>query len=592
MATTTLLAPGLRERHVARKVVTEAHVDIKKRAINMADLVASQHKPGTLTLAIVNTVELAQDVYRALTGSRPKVPLDAEKLLVHSRFREEDRKRKNDLITAEPNPSGPGLVVVSTQAVEAGVDISARTLITEVAPWPSLIQRFGRCNRTGKEEQGDIIWVDVQEKKAAPYEPKDLAHARKLMRSLEGRSAGPSALEELGEEIGSADHLTVIRRRDVVGLFDTTPDLSGSYLDVSQYVRGDNERDVSIFWRDVVGEEPGGNESRPRHSETVAVPMGSKGIGGYLRKDERRRAWRWDFLDDKWMRIQERDIHPGMTLMLEAERGGYSPDTGWSLSSKERVEPVPVLEGGREPDGQGSDPTNTLQRKWVSLSEHSRHVEKQARGILDAFSQWITDPGIREALTLAALYHDVGKAHPAFQDMLRNGGDCPPEKEIVLLAKSRGNGKMDSERRHFRHELGSALAVLEHADVSDDDVRDLAAYLAAAHHGKVRIGIRSLPGRRVGYRESNPDPDRLLGYSISEPEQLPPVDLGNGLNLPGTTLDLSIAWIGLNGNGQRSWLDRSLALLDRLGPFRLAYLEAIVRAADMRASKQEQEAGH
>ena len=54
-------------------------------------------------------------------------------------------------------------------------------------------------------------------------------------------------------------------------------------------------------------------------------------------------------------------------------------------------------------------------------------------------------------------------------------------------------------------------------------------------------------------------------------------------------LDLSIARIGLDKNGRRSWLERSLGLLEWLGPFRLAYLEAIMRAADMRASKKERE---
>ena len=55
-----------------------------------------------------------------------------------------------------------------------------------------------------------------------------------------------------------------------------------------------------------------------------------------------------------------------------------------------------------------------------------------------------------------------------------------------------------------------------------------------------------------------------------------------------TKLDLSLARIGLSQNGKRSWLERSLGLLEWLGPFRLAYLEAILRAADMRASMKEQ----
>ena len=36
---------------------------------------------------------------------------------------------------------------------------------------------------------------------------------------------------------------------------------------------------------------------------------------------------------------------------------------------------------------------------------------------------------------------------------------------------------------------------------------------------------------------------------------------------------------------QPSWAERVIRLRDALGPFRLAYLEAILRAADMRASK-------
>ena len=188
------------------------------------------------------------------------------------------------------------------------------------------------------------------------------------------------------------------------------------------------------------------------------------------------------------------------------------------------------------------------------------------------------------------MYHDVGKAHCTFQEMLRQklGDGEKPSNEDEVMAKSPGNGEFGSDRRHFRHEIGSALAVLKHADLPKGATRDLAAYLAAAHHGKMRLGIRSLPGKRMGNKDSNPDPDKLLGYSVSEPETLPSVDLGNGLHVPETRLDMSIAQIGVGDDGRRSWLERSLALLEKFGPFRLAYLEAIVRAADMRASAEEQ----
>ncbi len=578
----------LSRRHNACKMVTEAAIEGKKRAADIANLISSHHKPGALTLAIVNTVERAQDVYKALKAPRAKLLPDAEKVLVHSRFRAADRKAKNDLAAATPDASGPGMVIVATQAVEAGVDISARTLITELAPWPSMVQRFGRCNREGKDDQANILWVDVDDKNAAPYEADALGRAREVMKSLEGKSAGPADLEDLQDKIGNPDHLTVIRRRDVVGLFDTTPDLSGSYLDVSQYVRGGDEKDVSVFWRCVPDpkEGPGADAPKPRHDEIVSVSLGSKGIGDYLKGNERR-AWRWDFLDSVWSPVRANEIYPGMTLMLDAKDGWYSPETGWTPSSKDAVEPVPDNDTESE-DGQGSDPTNTRLKRWITLSRHSRNVEREAGAILDSLSASIPDTDVCEAVKLAALYHDAGKAHPAFQKMLRSGLEDAPTDD-VQLAKGKGSGKYEDTRRHFRHELGSALVVLAHATEFNDDSRALAAYLAAAHHGKVRLAIRSLPGARAGNKDSNPDPDRLLGYPITEPETLPSVDLGDGVGAPETTLDLSIARMGITDDGQVSWLERSLALLDQYGPFRLAYLEAIVRAADMRASKQEQE---
>ena len=58
-------------------------------------------------------------------------------------------------------------IIVATQVVEAGVDISSRTLITELAPWASIVQRIGRCNRTGDDGPGQVFWIDLDMKSGA-----------------------------------------------------------------------------------------------------------------------------------------------------------------------------------------------------------------------------------------------------------------------------------------------------------------------------------------------------------------------------------------------------------------------------------------
>lgn len=65
---------------------------------------------------------------------------------------------------------------------------------------------------------------------------------------------------------------------------------------------------------------------------------------------------------------------------------------------------------------------------------------------------------------------------------------------------------------------------------------------------------------------------------------MPPVKLGGGVIAPEVTFSLAPMELGLGEDGQPSWTERVLQLLKRYGPFRLTYLEALLCAADRRAS--------
>jgi CRISPR-associated endonuclease/helicase Cas3 len=209
-----------------------------------------------------------------------------------------------------------------------------------------------------------------------------------------------------------------------------------------------------------------------------------------------------------------------------------------------------------------------------TLVAHSREVEAEADQILHSLENLGLGDHRSELMT-AALHHDIGKAHPVFQATLRRQFPSG-SKPSSLLAKSLAFGRHD--RPHFRHELASALALLQMGS------SDLVSYLAACHHGKVRLSIRALPG------ELKPDPvEAKFAGGVHDGDVLPAVDLGNGNRTAEITLDLEPMLLGRDSSGQPSWLDRMVRLRDLLGPFRLAYLEALIRAADERASRAPKE---
>jgi CRISPR-associated endonuclease/helicase Cas3 len=84
-----------------------------------------------------------------------------------------------------------------------------------------------------------------------------------------------------------------------------------------------------------------------------------------------------------------------------------------------------------------------------------------------------------------------------------------------------------------------------------------------------------------------PDPQALHARGVWEGDTLPEVDLGEGVVVPETVLSLAPMRLGRQKDDQPSWTERAIALRERFGPFRLAYLEALVRAADVRASMRE-----
>lgn len=603
---------------------------------------------GRITLVVCNTVDRACKTFDALRAGGRDDGLE----LVHGRFRPYEREpwRERFLSRSACSPNVER-IIVATQVVEAGVDISAGCLVTELAPWPSLVQRFGRCVRYGGN--GRVVVVDRgrDEATASPYPSADLDSAWESLQSLQ--DVGIGALEAHEESLSpeararlypfAPEHLLL--RSEFDEFFDTTPDLTGADLDISRFIRSGDETDLQVFWADLEKSKRPLATRRPSRQELCAVPFliardwlcGGETKANrkpQLQKRFQKRAWVWDWIDGEWVEATRASLLPGKIVCVAAECGGYRIDRGFDPESRVAVTVVPrpsipAEARALEAADDHQDGENLSFSDWKTIACHNSEVADLARQIADELRLCDELQGILE---LAGRWHDWGKSHPAFQGAMTRAEDRPARNDLAkgppgawLRPPGTYRSADGDARPAFRHELASALGLfglLETfaplhpallgpwsetlaklgaqaplaATVSVPSVVqpildcaaeafDLLIYLVASHHGKVRAALHAAP-KDQDYRVPTGDEHGLPIRGVREGDRLPPIVIDPALPpAPEISLTLEPAAIGLSTRSGASWRERCLGLLKRFGPTGLAYLEALLRAADVRASR-------
>lgn len=594
------------------------------------------------TLIVVNRVERAVTIYELLRKDKALKATDIR--LIHSRFRPHERTSWRETFLSR-DACAPGIdrIIVATQVVEAGVDISAAILFTDLAPWPSLVQRFGRSARWGGTSQVHVVdFAPKDDKAAAPYTKDELDAAREALMQL--GDVAPLHLETFEENhpdllpaLYPYSPRNLLLRHELDELFDTTPDLTGADIDISRFIRSGEERDLSVFWRDIY-DHPPDSKLRPTREELCTVPFlkardwlcGKETSAAKApRLKQGFQAWVWDWLDGLWRVAERRDLYPGQTVVVAAKCGGYDPDTGWNPESN-LVPIVPtVTKVSREELADASQDDESLSAyPWKSIATHGRETGLLARTIAAA-----VDERLAGICDLAGRWHDAGKVFPAFNGSIR--ADFPGHPQCHELAKAppkawytgRALYPMPdgTHRPGFRHELISVLALFsvlrrhcpehpallgpwrdlfaqmemeipgsiraEHAPTPLEqeilalgaDEFNLLAYLVCSHHGKLRLAWHAGPADQA----ANTVKPRLHG--VEEGDEIPLVRLcdAEGVlhSLPAFGASLSLAAAGLNPTFGAGWTERVLGLLKQHGPFALTWMEALLRAADQRASR-------
>lgn len=120
----------------------------------LAEFIAEKHKDNKRILAILNTKKAALKAFLCLKENYPSFnvcylstglcPAHRRKVLEKIRYEKE-------------------VICISTQLIEAGVDISFSIVIRSLAGLDSIAQAAGRCNRNKELENGDVYIIRFKE---------------------------------------------------------------------------------------------------------------------------------------------------------------------------------------------------------------------------------------------------------------------------------------------------------------------------------------------------------------------------------------------------------------------------------------------
>jgi len=480
-------------------------------------LIQEQHRADSLTLVVVNQVRRAQQLAAGL--QQRGLPV----LLLHSRFRRQERQ------AIEAQLQGFRGVVVATQTVEAGIDLDARLLITDLCPWASFVQRCGRVGRNNTYPDAAVVVVEPPA--TLPYDAEELEATRSRLAALRDVAVRELMAVEAPPQPAQGQRLS---GDDLRQLFDTHP--VAQDIDIEPYLRVGEMRDVSVLWR----RSP--NQSMPPADDLELCPAPLPAV-------RQRYDHVWVPRGDGWIAIPSNQLRVGDVAAVDCAAGGYDTQRGWAPDSAAVVDEVQSEVDGLEREDRSSYGASVP----VTLAQHLGDAKEEAAELCSLLT---LDSAVAALVRRAAWLHDIGKAHPVFQATMHANG-CGEGQ----WAKAPGRGSRHT-RPGFRHEVASAFAALQLGE------EELVVYLLMSHHGKVRQRLEPFPWQQR---------DGPL-HGVIDGELLPAVE---GV-CPSVALHQPPKALG------KGWPPLCRRLLNAHGPFLLAWLEAVVREADQRASRRWQ----
>lgn len=439
---------------------------------------------GKRTIIIRNDITSAKETAKELRNSKN---VDLPVYLLHSEFLAADRKgietRVKEIFGEEGTDEA---ILVATQVVEAGIDITCDVMHTDLCPPSSFIQRVGR-NARYEGEEGTIVWHSVES--PGPYRSqKELIEA--LGDYLEEKTLLDGKTEqEIINLSESFDKKQVEEfKRRVVREVDKLR-AERDYSAYKEMIRSIDNKNVAI----------GTDLNQSYHFVSVSRSKFYNG-DGFFYKAAREKPSKYGVYDSERRDVVvTNNLEHADFILLDPDFVGYQPNMGFTFDE---------LGGRKKFIDSGKDAYTKYDYENESYEEHINRLYESLSTVL-----WMIDHLANHDLIqtksnanfisrFLVWAHDLGKLSLKWQEAHQIGVDGIP------IAHSEKDGRFARVKRPPKHAWISAWVVLKYLKETFGDQRKgllltkSVFWAIADHHGySDKLEQADIKPYRVGFLE-------------------------------------------------------------------------------------------
>jgi CRISPR-associated endonuclease/helicase Cas3 len=223
------------------KETFRSYLDLTKKQVSFQRWSLDDIKKGK-TLVMANTRRKAANIFQDINTRFPGT------LYLSSGIRKRDKIKTLSQIH-ENEQSNIQFILVSTQVVEAGVDLSFSHIFREKAPLDSIIQVMGRLNREGEDDDQSRLILYEYDHKYQPYSKLELDESEKILKMARNSTDLYSSLAQYYKSVSEKNKLYKDHARQLDGLIARL-DFDGIWDFINSHVLDntlENERDTVLI---------------------------------------------------------------------------------------------------------------------------------------------------------------------------------------------------------------------------------------------------------------------------------------------------------------------------------------------------------